>query len=64
MNTRKYTTWSLYMMHDAIRDALIDDMSSGEERYGVRLFPDWTEHRDAIEAELRARGAAFAAIVW
>lgn len=64
MNVHKYSTSSLFMMHNAIRDALIADISSGEERYGVRLFPDWAEHRDAIEAELRARGAPFVAIVW
>lgn len=64
MNTREYPTKSLCMMHNAIRDALVADLSSGEERYGVRLFSDWAEHRDAIEAELHARGATFYPIVW
>ena len=64
MNVHQYSTSSLFMMHDAIRDALIADISSGEERYGVRLCPDCTVQRDAFEAELRARGAAFVAIVW
>lgn len=64
MNINRLSTRAIAMMHCAIRDALIADINSDEEVYGVRIFNDWAEHRDAIEAELHARGVPFVAIVW
>ena len=55
------------MMQEGIRKALAEDdaIPPGHAKpYGVREFPDWREHSDAIEAELDKRKETYTPVPW
>lgn len=62
----KMSDKSIKAQHKAIFDCLnIDDslVASGKaEQYGVRIYPDWKEQKDEIEAELTRRGISYTPI--
>ena len=60
------TTDSLIDLHDCILRALRKDdaLPEGRKRYGVREFPDWRQHAEAIETELKKRDIDCPPIPW
>lgn len=62
-----FSTGGLLMMHKALRDAFDKDEQTPadeEKRYGVRLFSDWKQWSDAMEAELAVRTEPFVPVPW
>lgn len=68
MNIRGLSTNGLLMLHNAIKEALVDDDS--KERmgkpgiYGVREYKDFKAMSDLIEDEVRSRGERIKEIDW
>jgi hypothetical protein len=61
----KLSTTSLKDLHDSIRRCIDEDDAMPKDtmkRYGVREYPDWKEHLDKIEAELKNRNQTFTPI--
>lgn len=53
---------SLKELHQSIKKSLDEDdrTPEGQDKpYGVREFPDWKEHKDAIEAAMKERNIPF-----
>lgn len=62
-----YTDDGLLAIYDAIGEALrVDDSTApgAPKRYGVRRFPDWLTHRDALEAEIKKRNLSYTPVRW
>lgn len=71
MNLKEYlsgfSTNGLCMMHKALRDAFHKDEQTpqGHEKpYGVRIYEDWRQWSDALEAELSSRNESFEKVPW
>jgi len=67
MDYNGLSTNGLLMMHGGIRDALAvdDNTAAGEPRpCGVREYPDWRQHANALEAELDSRGVNYMKLFW
>lgn len=67
MDFTKLSERALKAMHEAIDRCLEKDLQNPTQNdpyYGVRDTADWTEWRDAIEAELTRRNLGFTPIIW
>ena len=67
MNIPGFSTNGLLMMHSSILQAIAvdDNLPEGKEKpYGVREYPVWRQHADAIETELRNRHVKFQPVQW
>ena len=62
-----FSTNGLLMMHKALRDAFHKDEQTpnGQDKpYGVRVYADWRQWSDALEAELSSRNQSFEGVPW
>lgn len=55
---RGYSTNALHLLHEGVREALIEDDTFGKQGrwYAVRETRDWRWHADGLEQELAKRG--------
>lgn len=67
MTIPNYCNSTLAELHTIVALRLQEDDNAPpwrEWEYGVRSHPDWSIHRDELEAELTRREIPFMPIVW
>ncbi|MER8639306.1 hypothetical protein [Mesorhizobium sp. M1365] len=67
MDISKLSDNGLKAFHKSVRTVAAADAANPQKNdpyYGVAEYPDWAQHRDEIEAELKSRGIPFNPVQW